>query len=329
MPYDKSIAAAVAGEFEAKKRARGELINSRRSLLYLNIPELKKLDDEIASISFSVFRRVADGFDPDKAAKEIHSRSVALTKKRDALIAAAGYGKNFLNPPYDCPYCRDEGFIDNTYCECFRKKLIEAVFSESNLAKLSKNRFEDFDLSWYPAESEDKKEHPRAIMEKILIVCKDFSKNFDSSDDNLLFTGPTGLGKTFLSSCIANELIGRGVSVIYQSAGVVFSLLDRVKFSKNTEDADIYTAKRLIDCDLLILDDLGTEFISDFSSSELFRILNTRLLTRKKTIISTNLSLADIKRIYTERTLSRIVGDYTILKFCGNDIRLLKKLNNK
>ena len=116
MPYDKSIAAAVAGEFAAKKRAREELINKRRSLLYAELPELKKLDDDIASISFSVFRRVAEGLDPAEAAKEIHSRSAALTTKRDALITAAGYDKNFLNPPYDCPYCRDEGFIENTYC---------------------------------------------------------------------------------------------------------------------------------------------------------------------------------------------------------------------
>lgn len=324
MPYDKSIAAAVAGEFAAKKRAREELINKRHSLLYAELPELKKLDDDIASISFSVFRRVAEGLDPAEAAKEIHSRSAALTTKRDALITAAGYDKNFLNPPYDCPYCRDEGFIENAYCECFKKKLVEAVLSESNLAALSKNRFADFDLSWYPENSEDKEEHPRAIMKKILNTCVEFTKNFDLPDGNLMFTGQTGLGKTFLSSCIANELIERGVSVIYQSAGVVFSLLDKIKFSKNTEEADIYTAKRLTDCDLLILDDLGTEFISDFSSSELFRILNTRLLTKKKTIISTNLSLADIKRIYSERTLSRIIGDYTILKFCGNDIRLLK-----
>lgn len=325
MPYDKSIAAAVAVEFEAKKRARAELINNRRSLLYSEIPELKKLDDEIASISFSVFRRVAEGYDPEKAAEEIHSRSVSLTKKRDALIEGAGYDKNFLNPPYDCPYCRDEGFIDNSYCECFKKKLIEAVFSESNLAALSKNRFEDFDLSLYPEVLGDGGEHPRAVMERILTVCKRFAENFESLDDNLLFTGQTGLGKTFLSSCIANRLISRGVSVIYQSAGVVFTLLDKIKFSKTNEEADIYTAKRLTDCDLLILDDLGTEFISDFSVSELFRILNTRLLTKKKTIVSTNLSLQDIKRVYSERTLSRIIGDFTILKFCGNDIRFMKK----
>lgn len=324
MPYDKSIAAAIAEEFEVKKRERAELINNRRSLLYSEIPELKRLDDEIASISFSVFRRVAEGFDPTEAAKEIHSRSVALTTKRDALITAAGYDKNFLNPPYDCPYCRDEGFIENSYCECFKKKLIEAVFAESNLAALSKNRFEDFDLSLYPETLDGGNEHPRAAMTTVFNACKHFAENFDSESTNLFFTGQSGLGKTFLSSCIANYLIGKGVSVIYQSAGVVFSLLDRIKFSKTNGEADLYTAKRLTDCDLLILDDLGTEFISDFSVSELFRILNTRLLTGRKTVISTNLTLADIKRIYSERTLSRIIGDYTIFKFCGNDIRFTK-----
>lgn len=326
MSYDKNIASAVAASFEAKKHAREELIKNRRTLLYSEIPELKALDDEIAQISFSVFRRVADGYDPDKAAKEIHEKSTALTKKRDNLIEASGFDKDFLNPPYDCPLCRDEGFLGSSYCECFKKRLIEAVFAESNLASLSGNTFDKFDLSWYSDEKENGQESPKEAMKKVFDSCKSFAENFSSTDDNLFLTGPSGLGKTFLSSCIANYLIRQGVSVIYQSAGVVFSLLDRLKFSKYSESADVYTAKRLTDCDLLILDDLGTEFITDFSVSELFRIINTRLLTGKKTVISTNLSLSDVKKIYSERTFSRIVGNFVLLKFSGKDIRFLKKM---
>lgn len=326
MSYDKNIASAVAASFEAKKIAREQLVNNRRALLYSEIPELKELDDEIAKIGFSIFRRVADGYDPDKAAKEIHEKSLVLTKQRDSLIEGAGFDKDFLNPPYDCPLCKDEGFLGNTYCECFKKKLIEAVFSESNLASLSGNTFDKFDLSWYPDNSENGQDSPKENMRHVFDSCKSFAENFSSTDDNLFLTGPSGLGKTFLSSCIANHLIKEGVSVIYQSAGVVFSLLDRLKFSKYSDTADIYTAKRLTDCDLLILDDLGTEFITDFSVSEFFRIINTRLLTGKKTVISTNLSLADIKKIYSERTFSRIAGSFVILKFSGKDIRFLKKM---
>lgn len=328
MSYDKSLAAAVAADFKAKKTERKELIERRRSLLYSEIPELKKTEDEIASVSFSVFRRVTDGYDPSAAAKEIYERTALLTKKRDELIQKAGYDKNFLNPPYNCVHCKDEGFLDEGYCSCFKKKLIEVVFAESNLASLSDNTFDKFDLSWYSDRAEGEKESPRHVMEGVLSQCKAYVENFDNTNDNIFMTGQSGLGKTLLSSCIANSLIKRGVSVIYQSAGVVFSLLDRIKFSKNPSESDVYTAGRLTDCELLILDDLGTEFITDFSASELFRLLNTRLLNGKRTIISTNLSLSDIKRVYSERTFSRIVGSFIILQFSGKDIRFLKKIQS-
>ncbi len=329
MSYDKSLAAAVAAQFEAKKQARESLLSRRRSFLYSEIPELKEIENEIALISFSVFRRVTGGYDPVAAAKEIHDRSSELCQKRDSLLRNAGYDKSFLNPPYDCPFCKDEGFSDDGYCSCFKKKLTEAVFAESNLSSFSSNSFDKFDLSWYPESMEGTDENPREIMKCIFDECKKFAENFGkNTTDNLLLTGPSGLGKTFLSSCIANSLINRDVSVIYQTAGVVFTLLERVKFSKTAEPADQYTAGRITECDLLILDDLGTEFMTEFSATELFRIINTRLLSGKKTIINTNLSLSDIKRYYSERTLSRLIGSYNILRFYGNDIRMLKKLQS-
>lgn len=325
MAFDKNIAAAVAESFGAKKQAREELILKRRSELYIKIPELKALEDEIAKVSFKTFLKVADGFDPDKAAVSIKEEVDRLTGERDALIKGAGYDKDYLNPPYDCPLCKDEGFLDNSYCHCFRKELIKRTFAESNLANLSDSSFDNFSLNWYSDEAAEGEISPRKNMEKVLAECITYAENFESINDNLLLTGPSGLGKTFLSSCIAAKLIADGVNVIYQSSSVVFSLLDRVKFSKNTSEADLYTAERLLDSDLLILDDLGTEFITEFSVSELFRIINTRILTGKKTIINTNLSLADLKKIYSERILSRIIGNFVILKFYGKDIRFLKR----
>lgn len=326
MAFDKNIAASVAESFGAKKQAREELILKRKAELYDKIPELKSLEDEIAKVSFKTFLKVADGFDPDKAAVSIKEEVDRLTSKRDALIEGAGYNKDYLNPPYDCPLCKDEGFLDNSYCHCFRKELIKRTFAESNLANLSDNTFDNFSLNWYSDEATEGEISPRKNMEKIFLECKTFAENFDKVTDNLLLTGPSGLGKTFLSSCIASKLIEDGVNVIYQSSSVVFSLLDRVKFSKNVSEADLYTAERLLDSDLLILDDLGTEFITEFSVSELFRIINTRILTGKKTVINTNLSLADLKKIYSERILSRIIGNFVILKFYGKDIRFLKKM---
>ena len=325
MAFDKNIAASVAESFGAKKQAREELILKRKAELYDKIPELKSLEDEIAKVSFKTFLKVADGFDPDKAAVSIKEEVDRLTSKRDALIEGAGYNRDYLNPPYDCPLCKDEGFLDNSYCHCFRKELIKRTFAESNLANLSDNTFDNFSLNWYSDEATEGEISPRKNMEKIFLECKTFAENFDKVTDNLLLTGPSGLGKTFLSSCIASKLIEDGVNVIYQSSSVVFSLLDRVKFSKNVSEADLYTAERLLDSDLLILDDLGTEFITEFSVSELFRIINTRILTGKKTVINTNLSLADLKKIYSERILSRIIGNFVILKFYGKDIRFLKR----
>ncbi len=326
MAFDKNIAASVAEVFQAKRKAREELIEKRRLELYQKIPSLKSLESEIASVSFRTFLKVADGFDAEKAAVSIKEEVNRLTEKRDLLIKEAGFPADYINPSYDCPLCKDEGFLDNTYCHCFKKELIKRTFSESNLASLSGNSFSDFSLSWYSDEAEEGGLSPRKNMEKVFDECKKFADNFNSVSDNLLLTGPSGLGKTFLSSCIANKLITDGVNVIYQSSSVIFSLLDRVKFSKNASEADIYTAERLLDSDLLILDDLGTEFITEFSVSELFRIVNTRILTGKKTVINTNLSLADLKKIYSERILSRIIGNFVVLKFSGKDIRFLKKM---
>ncbi len=323
---NKSTASSIANEYISKKQKREALIKERREELYSKIPELSGVEKEISSLSFSLFKKAADGASPEKIAEEIRKKSSSLTKKRDELIKKAGYSEDYLNPPFECPLCKDEGFIENSYCHCFKKKLVEKTLAESNLSSMQKNTFESFSLSWYSDQAEDGQLSPRDNMKKILSDCIKFSENFKTTDDNLLFTGPSGLGKTFLSSCIANHLIGQGIDVIYQSSGVIFSLLDRIKFGKNVTEEDNFTLQKILDTDLLILDDLGTEFITEFSVSELFRILNTRALNEKKTIISTNLSLADIKRIYSERIFSRIIGSFVILKFYGKDIRMLKKM---
>lgn len=323
---NKKIAAKIAEEFLLKKQKRESLIKERRQEIINKVPGYLDLEKEISSLSFSFFRKAADGFSPEKAAEAIKEKSGALTKKRDELFSGAGYSPDYLNPPYDCPLCKDEGFIDNSYCHCFQKKLVERTLAESNLASMQKNTFENFSLSWYSDEAEEGQLSPRDNMKKILADCIKFSENFKTTDDNLLFIGPSGLGKTFLSSCIANHLIGQGIDVIYQSSGVIFSLLDRIKFGKSVTEEEGFTLNKIMDTDLLILDDLGTEFITEFSVSELFRILNTRALNGKKTIISTNLSLADIKRIYSERIFSRIIGNFVIFKFYGKDIRMLKKM---
>lgn len=327
MAYDKHLAAAVADSFREKRERRKALIDKRRIALYTALPEVKALDDEIASISFRLFYKVADGFDPEEAAKTIRDTASELCKKRDDLMTKGGFPRDYLDPPYDCPLCRDEGFVDGGYCTCFKRALTEAVFAESNLATLSGNTFDTFSLDWYSdTATAAEPVSPRKNMERVLDGCKTFADNFNRTNDSLLFTGAPGLGKTFLSSCIANQLIREGISVIYQSAGAVFALLDRLKFSRTPDSDDAYIASRLLDCDLLILDDLGTEFMSEYSVSELFRLVNTRTLSGKKMIVSTNLSLPDLKKLYSDRLVSRFIGNFTIYQFYGKDIRMQKRM---
>ena len=203
MAFDKNIAASVAESFGAKKQAREELILKRRSELYIKIPELKALEDEIAKVSFKTFLKVADGFDPDKAAVSIKEEVDSLTAKRDALIKGAGYDKDYLNPPYDCPLCKDEGFLDNSYCHCFRKELIKRTFAESNLANLSDSTFDNFSLKYYNGED-------KYVAEQNLNACRRYAEKFTKSSPSLLFMGGTGLGKTHLSTSIAKAVIDKG-----------------------------------------------------------------------------------------------------------------------
>ncbi|MDP4133906.1 MAG: ATP-binding protein [Bacillota bacterium] len=326
MAYDRRLAAKVAQDFAEKRQKRESLISARRQELYDKIPELKTLEDEIARSSFSAFRQVASGLDADSAAQLIYNENKKLTDKRDSLIKKAGYKTDYINPPYHCSLCKDTGFLDNSYCKCFKSELVEAAFGESNLASLSKNTFDKFSLDWYSKEEGLQDGiSPYENMKSVLAICKNYVSRFETEKDSLLFCGPSGLGKTFLSSCIANELLRSGVSVVYQSSGAVFALLERVKFNKNADEADLYAANRIIDSDLFILDDLGTEFITDYSMAELFRILNTRQISEKKTIVSTNLSVNDLRSTYSERILSRLLGGFSLVRFYGKDIRLKKK----
>lgn len=329
MSYDLSLLKRVAGEFAAKRQARERLLDARQKEVYEKIPRLSEIDKALSKLSFSVFRQVADGLDPSLAADKILRTGKKLRSERAALITGAGFPANYLDPSYDCDKCKDEGFYGGGYCSCFEAALIEAAFCESNLASLSKNTFSDFSLEYYDTAPDT--QHgmsPRDNMTRILTLCKNFAENFDSQDKGLLFYGSSGLGKTFLSSCIANELLRKGYSVIYQSAGTIFSTLDAIRFNKSVDEAQRYAASRLLDADLLILDDLGTEFSSEYSISELFRIINSRLFTGKLTIISTNLSIPNLRSVYSERIISRILGSFRLVSFYGKDIRLMKQFGN-
>lgn len=236
-------------------------------------------------------------------------------------------------PKYDCNLCNDTGYITENYktqmCQCLKQQLYNIEYNKSNISNLENHKFENFLSTVYSTDVDKVKYNsdisPRENIEIIKKISQKFIKNFDDSNEkNLLFTGNTGLGKTFLSGCIANELLKKGKNVLYQTAPVMLDTIIDYRFGKT--DNSIYN--NLLDVDLLIIDDLGTECMNNMKFTELFTVLNTRLLNSNnkvtKTIISTNLNIQNLFKNYDERIVSRLIGNYNICRFFGDDIRFMK-----
>ena len=253
-----------------------------------------------------------------------------LKLEKQNILKSNNLDENYLQPKYECPLCNDTGYIitdsSNTMCNCLKQELLNLEYNSSNLNKLDKENFSTFNLNKYSNEIDFNKYNvnisPQENMRNILKIVKNFIFNFDNPDEkNLLFTGNTGLGKTFLSNCIANEILNMNKTVLYQTAPIMLDTIIDYRF--NRIDGDIY--KNILSVDLLIIDDLGTESINSMKFTELFNIINSRILSNNtKTLISTNLSVNELLKNYDERIFSRFAGNYNICKFFGDDIRLKK-----
>lgn len=238
-----------------------------------------------------------------------------------------------LKPVYSCDKCNDTGYVKEngitSMCSCFRQELINESYSKSNLYKLKDECFEKVNLNLFSDQPSPAKYNtdvsPRENMKKIIAISKKFIDNFESPEQkNLLFTGTPGVGKTFMSSCIANEIINKNYTVLYQTSSLLLNSIFEYKFNKEENSKELYN--NLFSVNLLIIDDLGTENLTAAKFEELFTILNSRLITPgTKTIISTNLSLEDLSRTYDHRILSRLMGNFIILRFYGDDVRLIKR----
>ncbi len=295
---------------------------------YSLIPELEALDHSISALSVRKARQLLDGDDHALASlkEELHS----LSFKKQQLLVSHGLPADYLELHYTCPDCRDTGYIKDKQCHCLRNAIIDLLYEQSNLQKiLDKENFSTCSLEYYSRNHIDPKTG-RSSLESIqtaLKVCHHFVDTFSAEFHNILLYGDTGVGKTFLSHCIAKELIDTSFSVIYFTAAQLFDIFAQNKFGrKDEQNPDIQ--EHIYGCDLLIIDDLGTELPNSFTVSQLFTCLNERILRQKSTIISTNLALDDIQSIYSERTFSRISSNYTILRLTGDDIRIQKKLRN-
>ena len=290
-------------------------------IAYEAVPRLEEIDQEIATLSIQEARTLLGVGTSSLNLKDAMS---SLIEERASLLWVNGFPEDYLQMHYDCPLCQDTGYINGQKCSCFKKASVELLYDQSNIKSVLKNiDFSAFSLDYYNDNAGDL--NARTLAEVALANAKEFVTDFSTSFNNLFLYGDTGVGKTFLSHCIAKDLLNRGYAVLYFSAFELFDQLAKGTFSYNSEDAKIN--EPIFDCDLLIIDDLGTELTNSFVTSSLFLCINERLMRQKATIISTNLALENFSEIYSERVFSRISSNYTMLKMIGDDIRIQQKLS--
>ena len=312
-------------EYEEKRRKAELELENKKIEIYSKFPRLEEIDDEINKLSINktkmILNKNQDTIDMDKKITELKKEKEKILKKE----------KIDLTIKYECNICKDYGYIQKEnsktiMCNCLKQKLLNLSYNKSNLSDIKKDNFENFNSDIF---SDEGNNSPRKNILSIKNACIKFIDEFDNLETkNLLFTGNTGLGKTFMSNCIANELLKKGKTVLYQTAPVLLETVIDNKFNKyKTQNSDEFY-NNILTVDLLIIDDLGTEYLNSMKLSELFTILNTRILSLNnkptKTIISTNLSIEQIFKIYEERIGSRIAGYYDIYQFFGEDLRLKK-----
>lgn len=317
MSFSRKCIILVNDEFEAK---RLENENKRQLCLnevYSKIPELVLIDKELSQTGVSIMGCAISGKENYKESiQKLKERNLSLQSRRAELLMAHGYASDYTDLKYDCPICQDWGAINGKICSCYKARLIEEQFKLSGISSLAESQsFETFSLDYY----ENKEE-----MGELLEYAKNYVDDFDKIKDNVLFVGGTGLGKTHLSTAIAGALIKKGYNVVYETAQNVFFDFENDRFLDRF-GGDEPTATKYLECDLLIIDDLGAENITGFSVSCLYNIINTRLNKKLPIIASTNFSSKEIRGKYHDRITSRLFSDFTIKMFQGTDIRRLKK----
>ena len=300
----------------------------RQEEIYGKIPRIREIDGEISSVGFKMAKAVMNKEKSSKdAAKEAETEINALKKEKEDLLVKNGYSADYLEEKYACGKCKDTGYADGKRCGCFSGMLVKALHSRSGIGSEMKNAsLKNFDLKYYSDKPYgDFAKTPLENMRFNLGEVEDFVANFGKEYKNIIFYGETGLGKTFLCACIAKELLDEGKFVIYITAPKLFKIIEEERFSRTDEEEPSRFLEDLMEADLLIIDDLGSEFSTILSASETFNIINSRIIDKKPVIISTNLPPADWSNHYSDRITSRILGNYELLSFYGEDIRLKKK----
>lgn len=308
---------SIIREYERVRLHNERENNDRIAFINEHYPEYSHLGDEIASLSAEHIKATLGT--GGSSAEDIIRRIDELSKKRADLLIKAGYPADYLEVKYNCPDCKDTGYIDGRKCHCLRQNIINILYSQSHISQLLKeDNFSSLSYDYYEGEDLDR-------FKSAVSAARSFTDNFDKDYQNLLFCGTVGTGKSFLSCCIARELLDRGYCVIYFSAVKLFEALSDVMFNHGDPEESRSVLSDIYECDLLIIDDLGTELMSSAVATQLFSLLNERHLSQRSTVISTNLTLEDLKDRYEDRIFSRIAQRYSIYRISGPDIRRIKR----
>lgn len=332
---NESTLKTLLKEYE-QKRISAELdLDNRKRELYKHNPKLEEIENNLNLYAIKIAKSIIISNNTSNYLENLKSKIEKLNEEKRVILNSLNIDENFFKPKYECSLCNDTGYIksgiNSTLCSCIKQKLFDIEYNKSNIHDLKNNNFDCFNISLYSnivnEELYNSNLSPKDNIINIKEICINFINNFNNpSEKNLLFIGNTGLGKTFLSNCIANELIKNGKTVLYQTAPVMLDTIMDYRFGKANISKSVYD--NILDVDLLVIDDLGTECINSMKFTELFNVINTRILNQNnhitKTIISTNLSLQNLKDTYDDRIFSRFVGHYNICRFFGEDIRFKK-----
>lgn len=324
MAYNSELFERARAEIDQRRRFVEAEADRRRAEVETAVPEIRELDLRLSRFGLRIMETAMAGGDTQAAIAALRNENLDIQAKRAALLRKNGFPEDYDKPQYDCKICSDTGYVGIQMCSCLRRRLIEAEIEASGLAALMRTQsFENFSLDYYRQNPED-----FAQMKENLSVIHAFATQFGTADSdapkNLLLFGGTGLGKTHLSTALARELIERGFDVFYNSAVGMISDFERNRFGNGIMEEAARDTSRYTECDLLILDDLGTEVVNQFTLSCLYHVLNTRLNLGRSTVISTNLMPADLRRVYSDRITSRLFGEFSVLPFRGTDVRKQK-----
>ena len=328
MGYDKKVYEEADSIIRERRNNALKVSELKKEKFFRVYPQAEKLEKKLNYTMTKLIRVVLNGERELKSAlNELKSENSAIQEEINQIYRQAGINPSELEPEFFCKLCEDRGNKDGRVCECYKKLVKEIACNNLNrLSPFKLSSFQTFSLEYYDDRVKDnEKMSERERMRKYFDYCKNYAKTFDVNSRNILMRGNTGLGKTHLSLAIAREVIENGFGVIYCSTPEILSKLEKERFGKSYENSED-SEETLKECDLLILDDVGSEFQTSFTKNIIYNIINFRISHQKPTIISTNLELEELETIYSQRLVSRLWGEYVIMNFVGRDIRQVKRL---